>query len=157
MVFLFCVMELKASIILCFRKHDSIYPTNIYLFIFDNRNTRKKCEIRSKLTIKTPERRQWRRSGVLIFDFEHISQFFVMFLMEHIVSIVSILLKHIVTYWIYFLIVSIFSNFLFLIFLMFQLILGGNIHIFREKCSESSYLVIFNSSFGFLEFICKDF
>ena len=27
--------------------------------------------MRSKLTIKTPERRQWRRSGVFIVRFEH--------------------------------------------------------------------------------------
>ena len=32
-------------------------PTNIYLFKVKNRNTRKRCEIRSKLTIKTPKRR----------------------------------------------------------------------------------------------------
>ena len=32
-------------------------PGNIYLFNDDNRNTRKRCEIGSKLTIKTPERR----------------------------------------------------------------------------------------------------
>ena len=32
-------------------------PTNIYLFKVNNRNTRKRCEICSKLTIKTPERR----------------------------------------------------------------------------------------------------
>ena len=31
-------------------------PANIYLFKFNNRNTRKKCEMCSKLTIKTPER-----------------------------------------------------------------------------------------------------
>ena len=31
-------------------------PTNIYLFIVSNRNTKKRCEICSKLTIKTPER-----------------------------------------------------------------------------------------------------
>ena len=29
---------------------------NIYLFKFNNRNLRKRCEICSKLTIKTPER-----------------------------------------------------------------------------------------------------
>ena len=33
-------------------------PANIYLFKVNNRNTRKSCEICSKLTIKTPERRQ---------------------------------------------------------------------------------------------------
>ena len=32
------------------------------------------------LTIKTPERRKWRRSGVFIVNFEHISHPFPMFL-----------------------------------------------------------------------------
>ena len=40
----------------------------------------KRCEICSKLTIKTPERRQWRRSGVFIVNFEHISHLFLVFL-----------------------------------------------------------------------------
>ena len=31
------------------------------------------CEICSKSTIKTPERREWRRSGVFIVNFEQIS------------------------------------------------------------------------------------
>ena len=35
-----------------------LYPANVYLFKVNNRNTRKRCEVRSKLTIKTPERRQ---------------------------------------------------------------------------------------------------
>ena len=34
------------------------YPANNYLLKVDNRNTRKRCDICSKLTIKTPERRQ---------------------------------------------------------------------------------------------------
>ena len=46
---------------------------NIYLFKFNNRETRKKSEMYSKLTIKTPDRRQWRLSGVFIVNFEHIS------------------------------------------------------------------------------------
>ena len=33
-------------------------PAGNYMFKFSNRNTRTKCEICSKLTIKTPERRQ---------------------------------------------------------------------------------------------------
>ena len=33
------------------------YLANIYLFKVNNRNTRKRCEMRSKLTIKTAERR----------------------------------------------------------------------------------------------------
>ena len=36
------------------------YPAGIYLLKVDNRNTRTTCEIWSKLTIKTPEKRQWR-------------------------------------------------------------------------------------------------
>ena len=41
---------------------DDLNPANIYLFKVNNRNTRKRCEIRSKLTIKTPQR----HSGVFI-------------------------------------------------------------------------------------------
>ena len=39
-----------------FREADSyyLYPANIYMFKASNRNTTKKCEIYSKLTIKTP-------------------------------------------------------------------------------------------------------
>ena len=44
-----------------------------YIFKVNNRNTRARCEICSKLTIKTPEPRQWRGSSVLIVNFEHIS------------------------------------------------------------------------------------
>ena len=36
------------------------FPVGIYMFKINNRNTRRRCEICSKLTIKTPERRQWR-------------------------------------------------------------------------------------------------
>ena len=32
-------------------------PANIYLFKVNNRSTRKRCEICSKITVKTPERR----------------------------------------------------------------------------------------------------
>ena len=45
----------------------------IYLLKVNKRNTKTRCEICSKLTIKTPERRHWRRSGVFIINFEHIS------------------------------------------------------------------------------------
>ena len=43
------------------------------LFKVKNRNSRTRCEIYSKLTIKTPERRQWRRFGVFIVNFKHIT------------------------------------------------------------------------------------
>ena len=41
-------------------------PANKYLFRVNSRNTRKRCEISSKLTIKTPKRCHWRHSGVFI-------------------------------------------------------------------------------------------
>ena len=48
-------------------------PDGNYMFKVNNRNTRKRREICSKLTIKIPERRHWRRSGIFIVNFEHIS------------------------------------------------------------------------------------
>ena len=56
-------------------------PANIYLFKANNRNTRKGCEICSKLTIKTREWRHWRLSGVFLVNFEHISNLFLVFLL----------------------------------------------------------------------------
>ena len=53
----------------------------IYLLKVNNRNTRTTCEICSKLAIKTPELHQWRRSGVFISNFEHISHFVLVFLL----------------------------------------------------------------------------
>ena len=53
---------------------------DIYLFKVKNGN-KKKCERCSKLTIKTPIRRQWRRSGVFIVNFKHISHLFLLFVL----------------------------------------------------------------------------
>ena len=39
------------------KKQTIHYPAGIYLLKVNNRNTRTRCEICSKLTIKTPERR----------------------------------------------------------------------------------------------------
>ena len=58
-----------------------INPTNIFLFKVNNRNSKKRCKIYLKLTIKTPEWRQWRCSGVFVVNFEHISQLFLLFLL----------------------------------------------------------------------------
>ena len=44
-------------------------PANIYLLKVSSRNTRKRCELCSKLTIKTPEPRQLRS----IDDFEQLN------------------------------------------------------------------------------------
>ena len=55
-------------------------PASNYMFKVNNRNTRTNCDICSKLTIKTPERCHWRRSGVFIVNFEHISFLVLVFL-----------------------------------------------------------------------------
>ena len=56
-------------------------PAGNYMFKVNNRNTRRRCEICLKLTIKTPERRHWRRSGVFIVNFKHISHLLLVFLL----------------------------------------------------------------------------
>ena len=57
-----------------------LLPSNMHLFKINNRNTRKRNEICSKLIIKTPKQRHWRRSSVFI-KFEYISHFFLEFLL----------------------------------------------------------------------------
>ena len=49
------------------------FPAGNYMFKVNNRNIRTRCGICSKLTIKIPERRHWRRSGIFIVNFKHIS------------------------------------------------------------------------------------
>ena len=50
----------------------SSVPPGVYLFKDNNGNTRAMHETGLKLTIKAPERRHWRRSGVFIVNFEQI-------------------------------------------------------------------------------------
>ena len=57
------------------------YLASNYMFKVNDRNSRARVEICSKLTIKTLERRQWRRSGVFIVNFENISRLVVVFLL----------------------------------------------------------------------------
>ena len=57
------------------------FPVGIYLLKVNIRNTRTRCEICSKLTIKMPERRHWRHYGVFIVNFEHISHLVLVFLL----------------------------------------------------------------------------
>ena len=52
-----------------------------YMFKVNNRNSRTRYEICSKLTIKTPERHQERRSGVFTANFENISHLVLGFLL----------------------------------------------------------------------------
>ena len=54
----------------------------IYLLkVSKKSNSRTRCEIGSKLTLKAPERRYWHRSGVFIVDFEHTSHLALLFLL----------------------------------------------------------------------------
>ena len=46
-----------------------------------SRNTKKRCGICLKLTIKIPERRHWRRYSAFIVDLEHLSQLSLVFLL----------------------------------------------------------------------------
>ena len=57
---------------------NNFNPAKIYLL----RNIKKSCKICSKLTIKTPERYHWDRSGVFNINFWHISQLFPVFLLS---------------------------------------------------------------------------
>ena len=57
------------------------YPAGNYMFKINNRNTRTRCEMCSKLTIKTPERRHWRHSGVFIVNFKRISHLVLVFML----------------------------------------------------------------------------
>ena len=58
-----------------------LISAGIYLLKVNNRNTRTRCEICSKLTIRTSERHQWRRYGVFIVNFEHISHLVLLLLL----------------------------------------------------------------------------
>ena len=65
---------------------ESIIPAGIYMLKVNNRNTRSRCKIWSKLTIKIPERRHCRRSGVFIVNFEHISHLDLVFLLLNLIG-----------------------------------------------------------------------
>ena len=51
-----------------YQKNSRLLCTCMYRLKVKNRNTRTRCEICSKLTINTPERRQWCHSNVSIID-----------------------------------------------------------------------------------------
>ena len=58
-----------------------IFLFSTCLFKISNENTRTRCEICWKLTIKTPEWRHWHRSGVFIVNFDHIFHLVLAFLL----------------------------------------------------------------------------
>ena len=59
---------------------DKNYPDGIYMLKVNNRNTRLSLEVCSNLGIKT-QNDVFGRSGVFIFNFEHISHFALVFLL----------------------------------------------------------------------------
>ena len=75
------VDNLKFKLLILLLPCIQLNPAHNNMLKVNNRNSRKRCEICSKLTIKTPERHQWRRSGVFIATFEHISHLFLVFLL----------------------------------------------------------------------------
>ena len=60
---------------------NKILTPGIYLLKVNNRSIKRRCEICSKLTVKTPERRHWRRSRVFI-NFVHFSHLALVFLVK---------------------------------------------------------------------------
>ena len=46
------------------------FPAGNYMFKVHNRNTRTRCDICSKSTLKIPERRHWRCSGIFIVNLD---------------------------------------------------------------------------------------
>ena len=66
----------------------SLFPTSIYLFKVDKRNTKANCEICSKLTVKTLA-----SFWCFIVNFEHISHLFLVFLLLTL-SVSTGLAKH---------------------------------------------------------------
>ena len=74
-------MGLGPQILISGFQFSSLSPAGNYMFKVNYRNIRKRCEICSKLTIKTPKPRQWHCSGVFIVNFEHISYFVLVLLL----------------------------------------------------------------------------
>ena len=60
---------------------QKLFFQNFAYYKVNNRNTRTRCKIYSKLTMKTPERCQWGRSAVFIVNFEYISHLVFLFLL----------------------------------------------------------------------------
>ena len=52
----------------------------------NNKNTKKRCELCSELTLKTPEQRHGRFSGVFIVNFEPTSHLFLVFAVKRLKS-----------------------------------------------------------------------
>ena len=57
------------------------FPIGNCIFKVNDNSTGTRCEICLELIIKTPKQRHWRRSSVIIFNFEHISHLVLMLLL----------------------------------------------------------------------------
>ena len=80
--FQFSSVSSKTSIFSIFKSKHYFYiyhPAGNYVFKVKNRNIRTTCEICSKLTIKTPERRL---PGVFIVNFEYILRLVLVFIVN---------------------------------------------------------------------------
>ena len=75
----FSVIVVLAAYKLAAHKKEVCIPNSNHMFNANSRNTETRCEICSSLTIKTPEQ-HGRRSGVFIFNFEHVSYIIMVFL-----------------------------------------------------------------------------
>ena len=67
--------------ILAFIVNFELNVAQKYMLKVNNRNTRKSCEMGSKLPLKITKRRYWRCSGIFIVNFEPILQIFLVFLL----------------------------------------------------------------------------
>ena len=75
------VIELYSQNQLLYSYIQSFFPADIYLLKVYNRTPEQSVKCSVKLTIKTPKRRQWRRYGVFVVNFEHISHLVPVFLL----------------------------------------------------------------------------
>ena len=60
------MMSFQEIFIKRFQNPNFVFPTGSFMFKVNNKSSRIRCEICSKLATKTPERRHWCRSGVFI-------------------------------------------------------------------------------------------
>ena len=68
------------------------------MFKVNNRSTRTRSEIFSKLTINTPEQRHWHRCSVFTVNFEHISHIVLVFLLLTLIGLMLSSIKSILRF-----------------------------------------------------------
>ena len=68
----------------CLEITMSKIPAGNYMFKVNNRNTRTRCELFYKLTIKAAKRSHWIRCDVFFVNSEHISNLLLIFLLPNL-------------------------------------------------------------------------